>query len=154
MAQFYFLSILLNIIAGLILFYGKDFSREKLSEEDESLAIDDDTLSEKGAFFRDLGFDSLSFRFVVGILCIFVAVMKILSPYNGSVPVLGDLFPVLCGLISGFTLVLENYLSKASSDVYLSEAVKKIFIDSRSIIGISCFAVAFLHFIFPQVILF
>ena len=42
MAQFYFLSILLNVIAGLILFYGKDFTREKLSEEDETLAIDDD----------------------------------------------------------------------------------------------------------------
>jgi hypothetical protein len=153
MAQFYFLSILLNVIAGLILFYGKDFTREKLSEEDETLAIDDDTLSEKGAFFRDLGFDSLSFRFVIGVLSLFVAVMKILSPFKGSIPVLGDLLPVLSGIIAGFTLILENYVSKASSDIYLSEPVQKIFIDSRSIIGIACFAAAFFHFMFPQVIL-
>ena len=71
MAQFYFLSILLNILVGLILVFGENFLADKFE--------DDEDHPESGRTFGDLGLDSPSFRMVVGILCVFVALMKILS---------------------------------------------------------------------------
>ena len=91
MAQFYFLSVLLNILAGLILIFGRNLA--------EPLAEGDDDDGESAITIGSFSLDNSGFRLVVGILCVFVALMKILSVFKGDVPVVGDLLPVLAGLI-------------------------------------------------------
>lgn len=144
MAQFYFLSILLNILVGLILVFGENFLADKFE--------DDEDHPESGRTFGDLGLDSPSFRMVVGILCVFVALMKILSVFKGDVTLVGDLIPALAGFAGGAAVLLEYYMYNTDIEVSVSENIQKIFIDSRKIIGYICFAAALLHFVFPQVL--
>lgn len=151
MAQFYFLSILMNILAGLILIFGVNLAAEKTGD---FLDEEDDTDSPVKKTFGELGLDSPSFRMVVGILCVFVAIMKLLSVFRNDVPFIGDSFPALAGFLGGASILLEYYVSSSEDEISVSESIQKVFIDSRKIIGYVCFAAALLHFIFPQVLFF
>lgn len=148
MAQFYFLSILLNIIAGLILVYGVNLA----DREDSPDEIEDDGSSFKKSI-NDFGINSASFRLIVGVLCVFTAIMKILSVFRNDIPVVGDLVPALAGFLAAASILLEYFVSSASEDGVVSDQAQKFFIDSRKYIGYFCFVAAVLHFIFPQVIL-
>ncbi|MCQ2240593.1 hypothetical protein [Treponema sp.] len=162
MAQFYFLSVLMNILAGLVLVFGINLVSQKYDGElDSSDSFDDelDDFSEESSSeskvkktFGELGLDSPSFRMVIGILCVFVAVMKILSVFRNDVPVIGDLLPAVAGLLGGASILLEYYIYSTDTEIGISENVQKVFIDSRKGIGYFCFAVALLHFVFPQVL--
>ncbi len=166
MAQFYFLSILFNIIAGLILIYGRDLTCFDAVESDdnddlsfdESSAIGDDDfgVSEEAPKVKaadkisDIGlFNNQTFRLVVGILSVFVALMKLLSSMD--TPFVGDLLPAVAGFLCGFSLLLEFYIVSSGED-NIPENVKSIFIDSRKYIGIACLAVGVLHFVLPRIL--
>ena len=142
MAQFYFLSVLLNILAGLILIFGKNLAEPLAEGEDDG---------ESAITIGSFTLDNSGFRLIVGILCVFVALMKILSVFKGDVPVVGDLLPVLAGLISGASILLEYYIA-SSEDEPLSETPIAKLLEWRKYIGIGCIAVAILHFVFPQII--
>lgn len=142
MAQFYFLSVLLNILAGLILIFGKNLASSPAEDTDDG---------ENAISIGSFSLDNSGFRLIVGILCVFVALMKILSVFKGDVPVVGDLLPVLAGLISGASILLEYYVA-SSEDEPLSESPVAKIIELRKYIGIGCIAVAILHFVFPQII--
>lgn len=162
MAQFYFLSVLMNILAGLVLVFGINLVSQKYDEDLEEADVLDDDLGEISPessseskvkkTFGELGLDSASFRMVIGILCVFVAIMKILSVFRNDVPVLGDLIPALAGFAGGASILLEYYISTTDTEVGINENVQKVFIDSRKGIGYFCFAAALLHFVFPQVL--
>ena len=139
MVQFYFLSVLMNLIAGLVLVYGLDLT--KASEEEVS--------GGKG-FIASAGLNGHTARLVIGIASLVVAVMKILSVFRKDLPVIGDLLPVAAGLAGGFSLLVE-YFKVRSESVDVPESVQKIFIDSRKYIGILCLAASVLHFVLPQV---
>ncbi|MGN0730069.1 hypothetical protein [Treponema sp.] len=147
MVQFYFLSVLLNIFAGLILVYGKNLIVQKQD------SFDDEIESDKRISFGGLNFDSPGFRLVVGVLCVFVGVMKILSVFRNDVPVVGDLLPVAAGFFSGASILLEYYIYTSSEIDSVPPAVCKVFIDSRKIIGAGCILIGILHFVFPQAML-
>ena len=185
MAQFYFLSILFNIVAGLILVYGQDLTTSKeLSVSNENEDADTIKDSEEAAVNSDekaenseddskkdakekkdktsgikkilSGFaaaDNKTMRLVVGVLCVFVGIMKLLSVFRNDVPVVGDLLPALAGFAGGASLLLEYYLSTTTEETHIPEIIEKIFIDSRKYIGIGCLVAGLLHFIFPQVLL-
>ena len=142
MAQFYFLSVLLNILAGLILIFGRNLAAPLAEGEDDS---------ESAIAIGSFTLDNSGFRLIVGILCIFVALMKILSVFKGDVPVVGDLLPVLAGLVSGASILFEYYVA-SSEDEPLSESPVAKLLEWRKYIGIGCIAVAILHFVFPQII--
>ncbi|WP_407396891.1 hypothetical protein [Treponema sp.] len=166
MAQFYFLSVLMNILAGLVLVFGINLVSQKLDGDLDDDSFGDETFDDDlGAIssetssaskvkktFGELGLDSPSFRMVIGILCVFVAVMKILSVFRNDVPVVGDLIPAIAGLAGGASVLLEYYISTTDTEVGISENVQKVFIDSRKGIGYFCFVAALLHFVFPQVL--
>lgn len=161
MAQFYFLSVLMNILAGLVLVFGINLVSQKFDEDFEGEGAFDDGLGELSSgssaskvkkTFGELGLDSPSFRMVIGILCVFVAVMKILSVFRNDVPVLGDFVPALAGFAGGASILLEYYISTTDTEIGINENVQKVFIDSRKGIGYFCFAAALLHFVFPQVL--
>ena len=144
MAQFYFLSVLLNILAGLILIFGRNLAND-------SFSVNEDADSESAISIGSFSIDNSGFRLIVGILCIFVALMKILSVFKGDVPVVGDLLPVLAGLLSGASILLEYYVASSEDEPLSENPIAKI-IEWRKYIGIGCIAVAILHFVFPQII--
>ncbi len=193
MAQFYFLSVLFNIIAGLILIYGKDltkknatdlilsddknnadendsdendfnendsadFSQEEIFSDDEDAEKSEEkTKNQKKKFSetsKTLDFlNNSTFRLICGVLCVFVGIMKFLSVFRNDVPVIGDLIPALAGLVGGASLLLEYYISHATTKNELPSWVNKFFIESRKYIGIFCLLAGLLHFVFPQVVL-
>ena len=171
MAQFYFLSVLLNVLAGLILVYGKSLAEKKPleSEEDEVEVSGDDVFSEntladdtsegkKNTIQEKVSdafssFDGRSFRLVTGVLCAFVGIMKLLSVFRNDVPVVGDLFPALAGLCGGAALLLDYYGNSTSLELNLPAFVETVFVDSKKYIGIACLVAGLVHFVFPQVML-
>ena len=171
MLQIYFLSILLNLVAGLILVYGTDFTAkdsllpensegkgfEESEDEDEDGTEDENdsvfdrklqtAINARGTFF-----DDGTFRLVVAILAGLTGIFKLLSAVQNDVPVIGDLFPALAGLAACCALLMEFYTRKSNAGLKLPEALTGIFIGGRKYIGIFCIIAAVLHFIFPRVL--
>jgi hypothetical protein len=133
MLQIYFLSILCNGLAGLVL----------LTDNDEELH---DGPASFGDFFRQ----GLPLLFL-GIACVLIGILKFLAPAPGNVPVVGDLLPALAGLIAGFMLIYDFYLTTDSAGA--PTAFMSRLFNFKKYIGIFALAVAALHFIFPSALL-
>ena len=129
MIQIYFLSILLNFTAGVVLSAGL---LEKRLEE---------TVKEKS-----------SFVLVLGILTILVGVLKFLSVVEGDVKVVGDFFPAVIGIGAGLSLLSSYY--RGRTDVLPAETSGfNSFLEKyQVIIGLAAVAVALLHFFLPRVL--
>ncbi|MCK9170061.1 MAG: hypothetical protein M0P01_06560 [Treponema sp.] len=154
MLQFYFLSIMLNLIAGMILVYGTDFSKIKRHEEnDVPETVKNKGNSLKNMFENNALFGDRIFRLILGILTMFVGLMKLLSVVHDDVPVVGDLIPALAGLSGGFCLLVEYYCENASTELKLPGIIGKLFVDDRKYIGWFCITAAVLHFAFPDALL-
>lgn len=143
MLQFYFLSIMLNLVSGMILLYGKNFAEKGAAQARPGLNI----------FGEGSVFDDRTFRLVVGILTMFVGLMKLLSVVHNDVAVVGDLIPALAGLVCGFSLILEYVMSRTKEGLELPSFMRIVFVENRKYIGIFGIAAAVLHFTFPEVIL-
>lgn len=170
MVQFYFLSIVINVLVGLILVYGTDFTKTaKISVKgDKSASRVRSTVRGKKKEEEEVKeipapkhnplkgiecIDNKTFRLVTGILCAFVGIMKLLTVFKNDVPFLGDLFPALAGFAGAVSLLIEYYLMTTSEETELPEWISKIFIERRRYVGIACLSVSVLHFVFPQVVL-
>lgn len=160
MVQFYLLSVVFNLLAAFILIYGKKFADTTVIGSENN--IDDFVEKENDVDLSDEvkksevyvpGLDNGMFRLVVGILTVFVGLIKFISAYKG-IPVLGDLLPSAAGILSGASLLVEYYYVSASEPELIPDSVKTFFLDSRKYIGIGCFVVAVLHFIMPGIIIF
>ena len=151
MLQFYFLSILLNLVTGLILFCEKEPVQDSLFDDDLDLS---DKASESAASNNPiLGFmESKNFKLVLGVLSVLVGLMKLLSVVQNDVPVIGDLFPAVAGLVGGFCILLQFYMETNSIDYVPNGLLQTIFVDNRRTIGSCCLVVATIHFIFPKVL--
>ena len=173
MAQIYFLSVLFNVIAGLILVYGKSLKKNESSEslydddpfaedrEDEAFdaenSMDNNSETVKGIKKEKEGIltdiNSKTFRLITGILCVFVGIMKLLNQFRNDVAIIGDLLPALAGIAGGASLLIEYYVVISGNEFAVPDLVKTVFVDSKKYIGIGCLAAGLLHFIFPQVVL-
>jgi len=171
MLQFYFLSIMLNLISGMILVYGKNLissNAEKVKDDGtlSSKEIEENTSDEKKStsrtsarntmttvFGENTIFDDKTFRLVIGILTMFVGLMKLLSVVHNDVPIIGDLLPAVAGLLGGFCLLVEFYRQNASCELKLPDFTQRLFVEDRRYIGILCIVAAILHFVFPDVLL-
>src|SRR5574344_703558 len=135
MAQFYFLSVLLNIIAGLALVYGKEFVHKNKADDDllEEKPSKKNNLQDKtSTFFEGMTcFDSRSFRLVIGVLSVLVGLMKILSVFRNDIPVVGDIVPALAGLLGGASLLVEYYLSGTTEDSVIPANVEHVLVGGR-----------------------
>lgn len=164
MLQFYFLSIMLNLVTGMILVYGKNFTdvkEEKKNDNHTDNISSDISLNADGGkknamktmFGSNTFFDDKTFRLVLGVLTVFVGLMKLLSVVHNDVPVVGDLIPALAGLFGGFCLLVEYYCQNASSELKLPDIIQRLFVDDRKYLGYLCITAAVLHFVFPDVLL-
>jgi len=142
MLQFYFLSIVLNALAGLSL-VSKD--------EDEIPGV-------------KLSFKNENYKLWLGILTAVLGVLKILSSVEGDVPVVGDLVPALAGILAGLALIIEHQQRKSADFTSFSsfssqeedgDTLKKfsLLTANKKIIGIIALIAAALHFLFPKVLL-
>lgn len=167
MLQFYFLSVLLNLIAGFILIYASDYSSVKNDLESADLSVSEDEFQElsdeekstsekkhdsKKSLSLETFLQDKLFCLVTGILSVLVSIFLPLSPINGDVPVIGDLIPVLAGFGAGGALLLDYYSNKSNMELKLPSIIKTVFIDERKYLGIFCILAGILHFIFPKVL--
>ena len=134
MLQFYFLSIVLNVLAGYLLLTGGE---EGVLELKGNFSLRDETS-----------------RLVLGILSVLTGLFKLLSPIEGDLPVLGDLIPAAAGFITGFILIFEYYKNRSSIDnSENTEKIDRVLIGNKKFIGVASLIVAALHFLFPKVLL-
>ena len=91
-------------------------------------------------------------QLVVGILSALTGLMKLLSPIQYDVAVVGDLIPALAGLAAGAVLLLDWYQERSEVELPLPEAIQNIYTGGRKYLGIFCIIAAVLHFIFPLVL--
>jgi len=104
--------------------------------------------------FRNFSFKNEVFRLVVGILSALTGLLKLLSVIEGDVPVAGDLFPAVTGLLSGFLLIFAYYRSHSSLEVTEhTEKIDRLLVANKKIIGVAALIAAVLHFLFPKVLL-
>ena len=146
MLQFYFLSIMLNLVTGLLLVFGKELAGD--DTQDKSADRD----SGNTMFGEDSFFDDKTFRLVLGILTVFTGVMKFMSVVHDDVPVAGDLIPALAGLLGGICLIIE-YARLSGKKKPLNQFVYRLFVEDRKYIGWFSIGAAVLHFIFPEALL-
>ena len=132
MLQFYFLSVFFNALAGYFFFFGEEGARK--------LHID---------FFSG----EETWKLVFGILSAVTGLLKLLSPIEGDLPVIGDLVPAISGIACGIILIFEYYRHRTSvEDTEQTIKIKRIFIDNKNIIGAGAMIAAVLHFLFPRVL--
>jgi hypothetical protein len=135
MIQLYLLSILLNAVAGFVLLNGDSGERSSLETD-----------------FR-FSFLNETFRLVLGILAMVVGLLKLLSPVEGDMPVLGDIVPSLSGLGSGFIILLWYYQSRTGLDSVGSLKITETVSRNRKWVGFVALGAAALHFLFPRAFL-
>ncbi len=133
MVQFYFLSVVTTILAGFTL------SMELLERKMPRLAALDNAFSGK------------LFRFILGICTLAFGFIKLLSTYQGLLPVVGDLVPAAAGMIMGVMLIIDYYKSRSAVTSAAVETFDRIFVRRKSVIGIIGMAVGVLHFFMPSV---
>ena len=135
MIQIYFLSVFLNILAGLILLSGEGKGGPTVNVSFSFL--NDETL-----------------KLVAGILSIAIGVLKILSPAEGNIIILGDLFPAAAGLASGLILCFD-FNQKRSTIIADEEktSIIPLLVKNKRIAGFAALCAAVLHFLFPKVFL-
>jgi len=128
--QLYLLSILCISLGGYILFKGND-------EKSSVTAL-----------------DSHTFHLILGIISAFTGVLKLLSPYDSKVYILGDLIPALACITSGFLLFFNIYRkdksSNAAEQTGTIDNIGDSLLHNKKSIGLILFVIAVLHFLFPQ----
>jgi hypothetical protein len=136
MPQFYLLSILANIVAGLTL--AGDYLGEKFTFL---------------ASFKNLR-DNRPATIIIALVSVVVGVLKliVLSPRE-SVPVAGDLLPALAGIILGAILLVEVFRQNVEARGPGIEKLSKAVLSYRVPAGIAGVAVALLHFLFPGAVI-
>jgi hypothetical protein len=135
MIQIYFLSILLNAGGGFVLFSGSGKGEGSAIENEIRFSLQNET-----------------FRLVLGVLCALTGLLKLLSPVQGDIPVIGDLVPAAAGLAAGFVLLFDYYHGRSFFEDG-DGRMKTIITVNRRWIGFIVMAAALLHFVFPGVLL-
>ncbi len=135
MMQFYFLSIVCNVLAGLALLLN--------AEESGSMPLVEG--------LRET-FKNETTRLVLGILSLIAGLFKILSVVRMDVVVVGDLLPALAGILASVALFNEYYTARSTIEREPNPLFAAIFITRKKWIGWAALVAAALHFLFPNVL--
>lgn len=125
MMQFYFLSIISNLLVGAMLVFEKQTS-------------------------EIIYLKNKNIRFIIGIVTAVIGFVKLFVVT--SVPVFGDFIPVISGLAGGFTLILEYCIEKSTINLKSESFINKLFVVNKRTVGIICLGSAALHFVFPNIL--
>jgi hypothetical protein len=133
MIQLYLLSIVLNGLIGFLLVFTE--------------VRDSDSIENSMKFSLSSG----GFRLTVGILAALTGILKLLSPVEKQIPILGDLLPALAGIVAGFIIIFSFYRensSKIDNEGQL-DRIGDAFLHYKKAAGFALLVVAALHFLFP-----
>ncbi|MBN2050847.1 MAG: hypothetical protein JW760_10415 [Spirochaetales bacterium] len=135
MVQFYFLSILISVLGGLVL------ASDRL----------------KGAFpvakaARDYLDEKPTVKLIFALAAVVVGILKLLSATKGDTPVVGDLLPVLAGWAVGVVLFLEYYSVRNDMDETSMGTPTNVLVRNKTIIGIAAAVIGLVHFFIPGVL--
>ncbi|MBT3273192.1 MAG: hypothetical protein HN368_08570 [Spirochaetales bacterium] len=136
MIQIYFLSILSNILGGLVLSAGH------YSEKFTGLAS-----------VKEFSDARPGFRVTLGVVAFLTGFLKLLTVTRGDVPVVGDLLPALAGLVVGVTLLFDRYKEKSTVPSKMIEKADNLLLKNRTILGTAGMLAGVLHFLIPGVLL-
>ncbi|MDR1626970.1 MAG: hypothetical protein LBT33_10575 [Spirochaetia bacterium] len=136
MYQLYFLSIIINLIVGIVL------ARSLIAGKFPTL----------GNLLETIGEANL-FRFAGGIAAATVGVLKILLVTVNDVLIVGDLVPALAGIIAGAILLFECFREKAVDFPRWVDRIADFLVAGKSVWGLIAVAAAALHFFFYQALL-
>lgn len=128
LVQFYFLSVMLNLLVGIMLAFNENSVVSKIIDTKDRL-----------------------FQLIVGLLALFVALIKMLSPMDG-IPFFGDFLPFLAGLLGGASVLIQYFSTRSSEELVLPGFVQVVFVEGKLYIGAGCIFVSVLHFVFPFVL--
>lgn len=135
MVQFYFLSICLNVLGGLVL------AAPHFSERLPGILS-----------LREYIIDKTGLRIGLIAALLLIGVMKIINVSPGDIIIVGDLLPALTLLLSGFTLLVEFIFENNESESGFLKKMDSVFVKHASITGIAALVAGGLHFIFPTVL--
>lgn len=135
MVQFYFLSICLNILGGLVL------AAPHFSERFPGISS-----------LREYIFGKTGLRIGLIAALLLIGVIKIITVSPGDIIIVGDLLPALTLLLSGFTLLVEFIFENNESESGFLKKMDSVFVKHASITGIAALVAGGLHFIFPAVL--
>lgn len=133
--QFYFLSVILNILSGVVL------SSDRLGNRMAKAGILREFLTQHG-----------NLKLGLAILTFLIGIFKLLSVTRGDVIIVGDLLPALAGLIMGSILALEYYQERSSSETADLGKFSGFLLNTRQTFGLAGIIIAVLHFLFPGVL--
>jgi hypothetical protein len=136
MMQFYLLSVLANLVASLTL------AGDYLGEKIPLLRAFKDIRGKRGEQLA-IGVTAL----VVGIIKLFV-----LSP-GEHIVILGDLLPAVTGIVIGAILLAEINQTKVEQAREPIRRISRTALTYRVPLGIAGIVVAFLHFLFPDMVI-
>lgn len=137
MAQFYLLSVFINVVAGLTL------AGDYLGDRVALLAS-----------FKSMR-ENRTALIVIGLIAVGIGVITFFVRAPGdSVPVVGDLLPSLAGIAQGLALLVEAFRQKVESRGAQGEKLSKAVLTYRVPAGITGVAIALLHFLFPAAVIF
>jgi len=134
MIQFYFLSVLFNIVGGYALLIH--------DAQDKGTKFDG-----VRSFLKDM-----TVRLVLGVLSVIVGFFKLLTVMRGDIPIVGDFLPAVAGLATGFSLLLEFYRSNSNVSTETLEKMERILNANRRIVGVVAIVIGFVHFLFASVL--
>ena len=124
MLQIYFLSVLCNIVAGLVLIFCAEGKESRLPD---------------------------IYKFALGIISALIALLTLVLPSDGII-IAGDIIPAAAALVSGLVLLYEHFQKEPSSEKGTSIVLLLLRVHRRTIGCFSIIAGA-LHFLLPNVIL-
>lgn len=134
MVQFYFLSILVNFIGGLVL------SGDIFAKKCSCIAALQD-------FFK-----TATHQLIFAITATVAGVFKIISVLNGNVLIIGDILPAVASLFIAIHFFSTYFTEKTGKVEEHLDKVNNYLEGYKSILGIVCIIIAMLHFFFPGVI--
>lgn len=160
MMQIYFLSILFNLVAGLILLNKKNtFSGNQKTpvENEDPLSEDNAEQQKKNNFIEDFGeklsgnkiLENKSFIITCGILAVLTGILKLFCVVERT-KVFGDFIPCIAGIAGGFTILFNYYLNNSTVTNNFPPILNKIFVNNAYYIGLFCMAASILHFFFAK----
>ncbi|TVR68360.1 MAG: hypothetical protein EA427_10625 [Spirochaetaceae bacterium] len=135
MYQFYFLSILANVIAGIALAYDRMDERLRLH-----------------AVFNPQLFQRAPFRLGLGVVTFIVGFLKLLSVTPGTPPVVGDLFPAVIGMLLGFALCFQYYQERTEVRSSTVVSLDRVFGRHGANLGMLGVLSGVLHFFLNRVL--
>lgn len=134
--QMFFLSVFVNLFAGLALSFPILEARLRLSN-----------------VFQPEIFHSRPFRLVLGLVAFVIGFAKLVIVTPPNPPVIGDLIPAIVGMVMGLTLAAAAYCEENSAPPKAIATLDGVFGPHAAVIGIVGAVTALLHFLFPAIIL-